>query len=190
MRAERMCSIGRFLVNLTHNAASTYADQWLERSLDDSAIRRMYIPEMFLCADGLMLILDNVCSGLVVYPAVIRMRLDAELPFMATENIIMALVSKGKSRQHAHELIRQYSHEASAQVKLHGKSNDLIERIRSDIFFNPILDQLPKLLDPKTFIGRAPEQVQKYCGPGGEVEEALSKYREHLIDNEMIDLKV
>lgn len=106
MRAERMCSIGRYLCNLSLNATETYAQQWLERSLDDSAIRRMYIPEMFLCADALMLILDNISSGLVVYPAVIERRLQAELPFMATENIIMAMVDKGQSRQEAHEHIR------------------------------------------------------------------------------------
>ena len=106
MRAERMCGIGRYLCNMSLNATDTYAVQWLERSLDDSAIRRMYIPEMFLCADALMLILDNICSGLVVYPAVIERRLQFELPFMATENIIMSLVHKGKSRQEAHEHIR------------------------------------------------------------------------------------
>jgi len=106
MRAERMCSIGRYLCNLSLNATDTYAEQWLERSLDDSAARRMYIPEMFLCADALMLILDNIFSGLVVYPGVIEKRLHVELPFMATENIIMAMVDKGQSRQEAHEHIR------------------------------------------------------------------------------------
>lgn len=106
MRAERMCSIGRYLCFLSLNATDTYAVQWLERSLDDSAVRRMYIPEMFLCADALMLILDNIFSGLVVYPGIIEKRLQAELPFMATENIIMAMVDKGRSRQEAHEHIR------------------------------------------------------------------------------------
>ena len=106
MRAERMCSIGRSLRDSAMKAADTYAAQWLERSLDDSAIRRIYIPELFLSADGLMLILDNICAGLVVNPAVIERRLQNEIPFMATENILMKLVENGGDRQVAHEHIR------------------------------------------------------------------------------------
>lgn len=106
MLDERMSSIGTWLCVISAAPTETYSVQWLERSLDDSAIRRMYIPEMFLCADALTRILDNICSGLVVWPAVIERRLRFELPFMATENIIMASVAKGQSRQEAHEHIR------------------------------------------------------------------------------------
>lgn len=178
MRSERMSSLGRDLMAAPQKALNTYANQWLERSLDDSAIRRIYIPEMYLTADALLILLDNVSSGLVVYPNVIHRRLTEELPFMATENIIMAITAKGGSRQEAHEKIRVHSHAAAAEVKLHGRDNDLIERIRADPFFAPIVhDDLPKLLDPQTFVGRAPQQVEEFAGPGGPVEAALSAYR-------------
>lgn len=176
MRSERFCGLGRKLANIPVDTSDTYAAQWFERSLDDSAIRRMNLPEMYLLADALMIVLDNVCSGLVVYPAVIGKRIGEELPFMATENFIMALVAKGVSRQDAHEHIRVLSHEAGAAVKQEGKSNDLIERIERDDFFKPIVDELPKLMDASTFIGRAPQQVEKFTAPGGEVSKALEKY--------------
>ncbi|KAL9604632.1 MAG: hypothetical protein Q9219_000352 [cf. Caloplaca sp. 3 TL-2023] len=180
MRSERMCSLGRQLVNLAHNTEDTFAAQWLERSLDDSAVRRSTLPEMFLLTDALMILLHNICSGLVVYPAVIRRRISDELPFMATENLIMAMVDKGYSRQDAHEHIRVLSHEAAEQVKLHGKDNDLIRRVELDTFFQPILDSLPHLLDPATFIGRAPRQVEKFTGADGEVQKALRAYKQQI----------
>ncbi|KAL8724834.1 MAG: hypothetical protein Q9181_006659 [Wetmoreana brouardii] len=177
MRSERMCSLGRQLGNLAQNPPQTYAAQWFERSLDDSAVRRSTLPEMFLTADALLLLLNNICSGLVVYPAVIQRRINEELPFMATENFIMAMVDKGYSRQDAHERIRVLSHEAAEQVKLHGKDNDLIERVKKDPFFKPILDVVPELLDSRTFVGRAPQQVEKFTAAGGEVQMALEKYK-------------
>ncbi|KAL8699206.1 MAG: hypothetical protein Q9201_006134 [Fulgogasparrea decipioides] len=177
MRSERMCSLGRQLGNLAHNPPQTYAAQWLERSLDDSAVRRSTLPEMFLTADALLLLLNNICSGLVIYPAVIQRRINEELPFMATENLIMAIVDKGYSRQDAHERIRVLSHEAAEQVKLHGKDNDLIERVKEDPFFEPILDMVPELLDSRTFVGRAPQQIEKFTAADGEVQIAVDKYK-------------
>ncbi|MCJ1378248.1 adenylosuccinase ade13 [Xylographa soralifera] len=162
MRSERLCSLGRYLTNLPKNAVETYAAQWFERSLDDSAIRRICIPEAYLCADACLILLNNICSGLVLYPALIQRRINQELPFMATENMIMALAAKGISRQEAHEEIRVLSHQAADNVKVHGGDNDLLDRIRRTPFFQPILGQLDQLLDPKTFVGRAPEQVAEF----------------------------
>ncbi|KAF2467112.1 putative adenylosuccinate lyase Ade13 [Lindgomyces ingoldianus] len=174
MRSERLCSLGRKLRNLNADASATYAAQWMERTLDDSAIRRMCLPQSFLCADANLILLNNIASGLVVYPAVIKKRVEAELPFMATENIIMALVKKGVSRQDAHEEIRVLSHEAGAEVKQHGRDNDLIERIQRTDFFKPIIGELKELLKPETFIGRCPEQVEAFYAK--EVTKALKKY--------------
>ncbi|KAI9846562.1 MAG: adenylosuccinase ade13 [Thelocarpon superellum] len=190
MRSERICSLGRKLANLNKDAADTYAAQWFERTLDDSAIRRITLPEMYLCADGLMSTLNNVVSGLVVYPAVIQRRIAQELPFMATESIIMALVAKGISRQEAHEHIRVLSHEASDVVKKEGRDNDLIARIQHDAFFAPIAADLPRLQDPATFIGRAPQQVEKFVGPAGEVARAMAPYRAALDHAETVKLSV
>ena len=174
MRSERICSLGRKLASLNKSTSDTYAAQWFERSLDDSAIRRIDIPEMFLCSDALCILLDNVSSGLVVYPAVIQRRIDEELPFMATENIIMRIVAKGGNRQEAHEHIRVLSHQAADVVKKQGKPNDLIERIKGDPFFEAIVGELDELLDASTFIGRAPQQVDKFLST--EVKEALGPY--------------
>ncbi|KAF2095218.1 adenylosuccinate lyase [Rhizodiscina lignyota] len=175
MRSERLCSLGRELMSFPTPAMNTFATQWLERTLDDSAGRRIYLPEAYLTADACLIILLNVTNGLAVYPAVIQRNLNDELPFMATENIIMALSAKGVSRQEAHEEIRVLSHQAAAVVKQEGKDNDLIERIRQTPFFDPIIPELEKLLDPKTFIGRAPEQVDRFVN--GAVESALKKYK-------------
>ncbi|KAF2740684.1 putative adenylosuccinate lyase Ade13 [Polyplosphaeria fusca] len=174
MRSERLCSLGRKLRNLNADASATYAAQWMERTLDDSAIRRMCLPQAFLCADASLILLNNIASGLVVYPAVIKKRVEAELPFMATENIIMALVKKGVSRQDAHEEIRVLSHEAGAEVKQHGRDNDLIDRIRRTDFFKPIISELDELLKPETFIGRCPQQVDAFYEK--EVSKALKQY--------------
>lgn len=145
---------------------------------------------MYLSADSLMILLNNVTSGLVVYPAIIQKRIDMELPFMVTENIIMSLVAKGQSRQDAHEHIRWLSQEAASDVKNHGKDNDLIHRIRKHEFFAPIVEELPKLMDPKTFIGRAPQQVEKFTRPGGEVQKALEKYSEQIMHGQTAELNV
>lgn len=190
MRSERLCSLGRYLRNKPKEALDTYSAQWLERSLDDSAIRRISIPESYLCADACLILLLNVSNGLVVYEEVIKRRIEAELPFMATENIIMACVHKGLSRQDTHEKIRVLSREAAAQVKERGLDNDLIARIRQSEFFKPIHGDLDSLLDPKTFIGRAPEQVDKFTRSGGEVATALAPYLDHLSTIKAVDLHV
>ncbi|KAI0798177.1 adenylosuccinate lyase [Abortiporus biennis] len=162
MRSERICSLSRHLMVLHQNALMTSSVQWFERTLDDSANRRITLPEAFLTADIVLTTLQNVSEGLVVYPKVIARRISQELPFMATENIIMAIVKKGGDRQEAHEKIRVLSHEAAHQVKQLGLENDLIERVKADSYFDPIKDQLESLLDPQSFIGRAPEQVDKF----------------------------
>ncbi len=174
MRAERMCSLSRHLMVLVQDAYQTQAVQWMERTLDDSAVRRIAIPEAFLAADACLGILQNISEGLVVYPNVIRRRIDSELPFMATENLIMAMVEAGGDRQDVHERIRVLSHEAAAEVKQHGRDNDLIERVQRDTYFAPIHGQLARLLDPTTFTGRAPEQVEQFLRL--EIVPQLAKY--------------
>ncbi len=174
MRAERCCALSRHLMSLLADAHATHSVQWMERTLDDSAVRRIAIPEAFLCADAVLRILQNVCEGLDVHPAVIARRIRDELPFMATENVIMAMVKAGGDRQVAHERIRVLSREAAAEVKVHGRDNDLIARIRADRFFAPIVGDLDRLLDPASFIGRAPEQVDRFLA--AEVRPALALY--------------
>ncbi|KAK2729128.1 adenylosuccinate lyase [Colletotrichum kahawae] len=180
MRSERICSLGRKLRSLPVNFADTFADQWFERTLDDSAIRRIDIPEMFLLADAILLGLDNVTSGLVVYPKRIHARVMDELPFMATENIIMKLVAKGGSRQDAHEEIRVLSHQASDVVKKEGGSNDLIERIRATPYFAPVHAELDNILDPSLYTGRSGTIVERYVGPGGPIQQALAPYADYI----------
>jgi adenylosuccinate lyase len=178
MRSERITALGRKLARLPANFTATFETQWFERTLDDSAIRRMDIPEMFLLADSILLALDNVTNGLVVYPNVIRSRIDQELPFMATESILMKLSTHGVSRQEAHEEIRVLSHQASDVVKQQGGRNDLLERVKKAEFFKPVWDEIDSLVDPKLFIGNCPKIVEDYCN--GEVAEKLSKYKDSL----------
>lgn len=180
MRSERCCALARHLMALYSNAANTHSTQWLERTLDDSANRRITLAEAFLSADSVLLTLLNICQGMVVYPKVIARHVIQELPFMATENIIMAMVKKGGDRQVCHEKIRVLSHEAAAQVKQHGKDNDLIERVKADSYFAPILADLEKILDPTTFTGRAPEQVVEFVEE--EVKPILTNYKDVLQD--------
>ncbi len=185
MRSERVCSLARHLVSLSQDTAWTTALQWMERTLDDSANRRICLPEAFLAADAIVGILDNIFDGLVVYPAVIGRRIASELLFMATENIIMAMVRRGSDRQEVHEAIRTHSMEAARVVKDEGGENDLIERIRGDAFFAPIHSDLEALLDPSTFTGRAQQQVEAFLAE--EVEPALSAYE---LGGEATELKV
>lgn len=178
MRCERCCSLSRHLMTLVANAQQTAAVQWLERTLDDSANRRISLGESFLTADIVLSILQNIVEGLVVYPKVIEKRIKQELPFMATENIIMAMVKAGGNRQDCHEHIRVLSQEAGNAVKLEGKDNDLIERIKNHQYFAPIHGILDELLDPSTFIGRAPEQVRHFVEL--EVNYAIKPYENQL----------
>ena len=175
MRCERVCSLSRHLMVVVANAAQTASVQWLERTLDDSANRRVSIPEAFLTADIVLSLLQNIFDGMVVYPQVIARRISQELPFMATENIIMAMVKAGGDRQICHEEIRVLSHQAARCVKEEGKDNDLIERIKNTPYFAPVVEHLDALLDPKTFIGRAPQQVIKFLQT--EVSDALKPFQ-------------
>ncbi|KAK2173851.1 hypothetical protein NP493_847g01035 [Ridgeia piscesae] len=159
MRSERCCALGRHLMTLIQDPLMTHSVQWMERTLDDSANRRLCLPEAFLTADVILNTLQNITEGMVVYPKVIQRHIDQELPFMATENIIMAMVKAGGNRQTCHEKIRQLSHQAARIVKEEGGENDLVARIRSDPYFTPILPTLDSLLDASTFIGRSPQQV-------------------------------
>jgi adenylosuccinate lyase len=157
MRAERMCSIARFALALPAAASQTAATQWLERTLDDSAVRRMIIPEAFLAVDAVLGLYLNVVPGLVVHPAMVAKHVDAELPFMATENLLMAAVQAGGDRQDLHERIRSHSLAAATRLKEGAANNDLIDRLRNDPAF-PVLD-FAKELDASRFVGRSPEQV-------------------------------
>ncbi|KAI0477668.1 adenylosuccinate lyase [Xylariaceae sp. FL0804] len=180
MRSERCCALSRKLQGLQVNFGNTYSAQWLERSLDDSAIRRIDIPEMFLLADAILMMMDNVTNGLVVYPKRIEKHNLQELPFMITETILMKLVAKGVSRQEAHERVRVLSHEASHVVKHEGGDNDLIQRMKKDEFFKPVWNELDDMVDSSLYIGRSATIVERYCGSGGEVEKKMERYREHL----------
>lgn len=160
MRSERMCSLARFVVSLESSPAMTAATQWLERTLDDSANRRLVLPQAFLAIDAVLILYQNVADGLVVYPKVIARNLDAELPFMATENILMAAVAAGGDRQDLHERIRRHSQAAAAMVKQEGAPNDLLARLAADPAFAKV--DLGAALDPQKFIGRAPEQVDEF----------------------------
>lgn len=187
MRSERVCSLSRHLQTAFQECVATASVQWFERTLDDSAIRRVSLPGAFLTADIVLSTLLNIVSGLVVYPKVIERRISAELPFMATENIIMAMVKQGASRQECHEKIRVLSHEAAAVVKEQGGDNDLIERIKRDSYFAPVHGNLDELLDPSTFVGRAPEQTEKFVKET--VAQALSNHA-HLVNREETKLSV
>ncbi len=160
MRCERATSLSRLVLSLATSPQMTASEQWLERTLDDSANRRVVIPEAFLAVDGILQILINVTGGLVIYPNVIAAHVASELPFMATENILMAAVKAGGSRQELHEKIRLHSQAAAAQVKKFGRPNDLINRLKADISFNKI--NFEKVLDPSKYIGRAPQQVDEF----------------------------
>lgn len=162
MRSERLTSLCRYIISLNQSPAMTAAEQWFERTLDDSANKRLSIPEMFLSADASLLIAANVSDGLVVYPKVIEQHINAELPFMATESIIMAGVKKGGDRQELHEHIRVHSMEAARLVKMEGKPNDLLVRIESDPIFGLSKSELGSLLSVSDFVGRAPSQVREF----------------------------
>ena len=162
MRSERIGALSRYLMNLAPNALQTAANQWLERTLDDSANRRIVIAESFLAADAILILLEDVCSGLVAYPRVIDANLRREIPFLATESVLMAAVRAGGDRQDLHERIRIHSHEAASRLKTGDGKNDLLERIGADPAFSSIHASLDELVDPRRFIGRAPQQVDEF----------------------------
>ncbi|MEE1352703.1 MAG: adenylosuccinate lyase [Acutalibacteraceae bacterium] len=162
MRSERICSLSRFVMCDAENPAMTASTQWLERTLDDSANKRLSVSEAFLATDAVLELYINVVSGLVVYPKMIEKHLLEELPFMATENIMMEAVKKGGDRQELHERIRVHSMEAGKVVKVEGGKNDLLERIAADPAFGMTLPELESVMEPKNFIGRAPSQTQEF----------------------------
>lgn len=162
MRSERIASLARFVMVDAMNPAITSATQWFERTLDDSANKRLSVPEGFLAIDGILDLCLNVVDGLVVYPKVIEKRLMSELPFMATENIMMDAVKAGGDRQELHERIRELSMEAGKSVKVEGKENNLLELIAADPAFNLTLEELKKTMDPSKYVGRAPLQVDHF----------------------------
>ncbi|PWM45829.1 MAG: adenylosuccinate lyase [Clostridiales bacterium] len=162
MRCERICALARYIMTDSLNPAFTAATQWFERTLDDSANKRIAVAEAFLGIDAILNIYINVTDGLVVYPKMIEKRVMAELPFIETENFMMEAVKKGGDRQELHEKIRQHSLAASARIKEEGLDNDLIDRIASDPMFGLSADSIKKALDPSLYVGRCPEQVDKF----------------------------
>ena len=182
MRSERICSLGRFVMSLQSSGANTLATQWMERTLDDSANRRLVLPQAFLAIDAILLLFQNVAAGLVVYPRVIERNLGEELPFMATENVLMAAVAAGGDRQDLHERIRQHSQAASHRVKGEGQPNDLLDRLAADTAFAAV--DFASTLNALDYVGRAPQQVDDFLaeviepirarfGPVGEPDEEL-----------------
>jgi adenylosuccinate lyase len=184
MRCERATGLARFVISLSTSPLQTAAEQWFERTLDDSANKRLSIPEPFLAIDGCLQIVVNVARGLVVYPKTIEAAVMSELPFMATEEILMAAVQAGGDRQELHEVIRRHSLAAAEQVKQHGKPNDLIDRLKGDPQFNSV--DLASVLDPRQYIGRAPVQVEHF------VKTVVDPLRDKLKSmlNQAVELKV
>jgi adenylosuccinate lyase len=178
MRSERMCGLARWLIAAASAAPQTASVQWMERTLDDSAPRRMYIPECFLAAEAIGILWADVAGGLVVYPKTIGKNLSAELPFMATEEILMAGVQAGGDRQELHEVIRRHSQAAARKVKAEGGENNLLDRLSTDPAFAPIGNKLRMALKPERFFGRAPAQVTDFLkNVAAPALRRLSKYR-------------
>jgi len=176
MRSERICGLARFVIELASLPYVTAAEQWMERTLDDSSTRRLSLPEPFLALDGVLDIAGNVASGLVVYPKTIEANLAAELPFMATENLLMAAVKKGHDRQAVHEIIREHSQAAAQRVKEHAEPNDLLDRLAGETCFEGI--DLSAVLEPSQYIGRAPQQVDTFIAEV--VEPIRQRYRDRI----------
>ncbi len=187
MRSERIASLSRYVIADVLNPAMTSSEQWFERTLDDSANKRISVPEAFLAVDAILGIYTNVVSGLVVYPKMIEKHILDELPFMMTENIMMEATKKGGNRQELHEEIRQLSMQAGSVVKNEGKPNDLLERIAADPKFGMTMDELIKLRDPKLYIGRCPEQVDAFLNEC--VRPLIAAHRDDLEVSE-VELKV
>ena len=178
MRSERMASLARYIIADTMNPAITAATQWFERTLDDSANRRISLPEAFLAADSILSLLINVISGGSVYPVMAKRHLDEELPFIATENILMDCARRGADRQDMHEAIREYSVAVAKRMKLEGKDNDLLDRLLADKRFMLTKEDLDRILNVRSFIGLAPEQTERFIE--NEVKPVLEKNKDLL----------
>ncbi|MDR0871229.1 MAG: adenylosuccinate lyase [Planctomycetaceae bacterium] len=177
MRSERICSLARFVMSLQTSPPMTAATQWFERTLDDSANRRLVLPQAFLALDAVLILYQNIADNMVVYPKVIEKNLRSELPFMATENILMAAVAAGGDRQDLHEHIRQHSQAAADVVKLEGGENDLLDRLRNDEAFAKV--DIDAELEPMSFVGRSPEQVDEFITK--QVEPVRRRYEDVLL---------
>ena len=178
MRSERAASLARFVMNCLGNTADTASTQWFERTLDDSANRRIVIPQAFMATDGVLDICTNICTGLVVHEKVIHQHIMSEIPFMATENILMEAVKKGGDRQELHEKIREHSMAAGARVKDEGLNNDLLERIAADDGFGLTLEAIQDLMKPEDYIGRSAEQVEEFIGES--IKPIFDKYSNEI----------
>lgn len=178
MRSERISSLAKFVIAMQQSTAMVASTQWFERTLDDSANKRLSLPQAFLAVDAILIIWKNVLDGLVVYPKMIEKHIMAELPFMATEYIIMECVKNGGDRQELHERIRLHSMEAGKKVKIEGEDNDLLDRILLDEYFKLDKEKLMSIIDPKNFIGFAEEQTEEFIEE--EVAPILEKYRSFL----------
>jgi adenylosuccinate lyase len=185
MRSERICSLARYVIVNAVNPALTASQQWLERTLDDSANRRMAIPESFLAVDAILTIAANIADGLVVHPAIIARNIAMELPFMATENILMEAVKEGGDRQELHERIRELSVQAAGHIR-EGGDNTLLEDLKQDALFAAVADRIDAIVDPVKFTGRAAEQVQEFIQ--SEVDPLLERFKD--IGNRDTELKV
>lgn len=175
MRCERICALSRFVMSMPANALQTAATQWMERTLDDSANRRLTLPETFLALDGALDLMHNVAAGLVVHEPVIAANLLAELPFMATENLLMAAVRNGADRQEVHELIRTHSQAAGQRVKAEGKANDLIDRLRAEPAFAGV--DFDRVMQPEQYVGLAPQQTDRF------IEQVVEPIRRRYADS-------
>ena len=183
MRSERICALARYVIQDAVNPAMTAATQWFERTLDDSANKRLAVSEAFLAVDAILEIYINVTAGLVVYERVVRRRVMEKLPFMATENVMMEAVKRGGDRQQLHEALREHSHAAAAKVKLEGGQNDLIDRIVADPLFPLTREEIEEQMDPALYVGRAPGQVTEFLE--GPVAELLARYPDEDIHAEL-----
>ncbi len=188
MRAERICALARHVITLSIDPAFTAATQWLERTLDDSANRRVSVPDAFLALDGCLVLLENIAGRMVVNPEVIRRNLAEHLPFMATETILMNAVSRGGDRQELHESIRKHSMAAARRMKEEGADADLLDRIAEDESFALSMEELQKMTDPMRFVGRAPSQVERFIESA--VAPVLEKHNSHSITLEAPTLHV
>lgn len=186
MRSERIASLSRYVIADALNPAMTASTQWFERTLDDSANKRISVAEAFLAVDGILNLYANVADGLVVYPKVIEQRLRKELPFMATENIMMDAVKRGADRQVLHERVRVHSMAASKVIKEEGGENDLLQRIASDPAFGVSLEQLHQIISPERYVGRAPQQTTEFLN--GPVKEALARYEGMTLEKAEINV--
>ena len=187
MRSERISSLAKFVMSSAMNGALVYSTQWFERTLDDSANKRLSVPQAFLAVDAILIIWLNIMDGVVVYPKVIEANIQKELPFMATENIIMESVKKGMDRQEVHEIIRELSMEETKEIKINGKPNNLIDRIIKDGRLGLKSEDMEGILVSKNYTGFAEQQTEDFINK--EINPVLEKYKDE-IDEKRVELRV